>query len=108
MEVLLNGNEITVSFTEPTTNKNGTPLKDLARTSIYTKIAGAVAKQLDVTASGLTGGGSVSKKITVSVAEDEEVDVEVYATASDISGNESVSSVSTVVRIDRMAPAAPV
>lgn len=107
MDVTLTGSEITINYSEPTTNKNGSALGDLEKTSIYTQIGADVVKQKEVPATSVSGGGAVSEKIVVAVSEDAEVDVAVWATASDKVGNESIPSQVFTVRIDHLAPSSP-
>lgn len=107
MEIILSGREITLRYTEPTENRNDTPLTDLDHTSIYTVIDGTKAKIKDVPATALTGGGSIEEKFIVEVGEDQEVDVEIQVTASDGVGNESTPPLSAVKRIDNLAPKSP-
>jgi len=98
---------IKVEYQEPVTNANGTPLVDLALTSIfYDKGQGAV-KALDVPATSPTGGGVISQIIQVPVGDNEEIDVKVWAIAVDLSGLPSLPSDVITVRIDNLPPAPP-
>lgn len=106
MEVTISGTEITVKFTEPTTNVNDTPLLDLDHTSVYTVINSEKTKVRDIPASALTGGGAVSDVFIIETEPLTEIDVEVQATASDIVGNES-AAISQVIRIDKLPPKSP-
>lgn len=104
------GAEVTIDYTEPTKNSNtaGTPLTDLARTNVYFQLdAGAAVKGSDVPASAPTGGGQITTKVTLPVTADQEVTATIWATATDLSGNESVPSAKITKRIDRLAPSAP-
>lgn len=98
---------IKVEYTEPTTNENGTPLTDLAKTTIYYDIGAGPVKAVDVPATAPTGGGAISQVITVTIAENTEVDVQIWATATDLSGNESEKSAIATVRVDSLPPNAP-
>lgn len=103
----LTGSEITVTYQEPTTNKNGSALTDLAKTTIYAKSNGTTDKIKDVNATSATGGGTITESFIVAVGPDQEADVEVWATATDVVGNESDKSASITVRVDHLAPASP-
>ena len=101
---------LTVSYTEPTLNADGSALTDLAITRIYVDLIGdgidpVVAKEIPATSPN--GGSAMSEKIPVSVGEGQEADIRVWATAVDNSGNESTASNVAQIRVDRLAPAAP-
>lgn len=110
MEVIVAGSQATVSYKEPTTNKNGSPLTDLANTSIFKTIGGTKTKVLDIPATAPTGGGEISQTIDLAVGADEEVDVTITANATDLGGNSSdpATDPSKTVRIDNLPPASPV
>lgn len=98
---------IKVEYQEPSTNATGTALTDLALTSIYyDKGAGAV-KAMDVPASSPAGGGQISQIIQVEIPANEEADIKVWATATDLSGNLSLPSDVVTVRVDNLPPAPP-
>jgi len=107
------GSVITVSYTEPTQNTDGTGLNDLAKTTINWRVCpvtgacNAVYTKVDVAASVLAGGGTISRDVTVPVTPGQEVNVEVFATATDLSGNVSPESTHVVKRVDRLSPKAP-
>ena len=107
LTLTLSGAEITVEYTEPTTNENGAVLEDLSHTSIYYDMGDGAVKAVDVPAANPTGGGVISQAVTVPVTSGMERDVQIWATASDGSGNESAPSETKVVRVDRLAPSAP-
>lgn len=113
LEVTPTGAVVTVSYTEPTTNTDNSPLNDLAKTTIHWRecpTAGpcsAAYTQVDVPASALAGGGAISKDITVPVPPGVERNIEVFATATDTSGNLSPESAHVVKRVDRLSPKAP-
>ncbi len=103
------GTILTVTYTEPTSNSDKTPLTDLAKTTIYYSINGAAEVKVtpDIAATVPTGGGSVSTQVTVPIAAGQSASVTVRATATDTSGNESVKSVSVSKTIDRLSPMPP-
>lgn len=101
---------VTATYMEPTTNADTPPtaLTDLARTNVYFQIAGQPAvRGPNVPASALTGGGAITTTVTIPIGPNQQGDVTFWATATDLSGNESVPSVSVVRRIDRLAPGSP-
>lgn len=110
MDVTVKGSELTITYREPTTNKNGTPLLDLEKTSVFTTIGGVKTKVVDVPASKATGGGDISQKTTVDVGVDAEADVIVTTNATDLGGNSSdpATDPSKTVRIDNLPPSSPV
>ena len=107
------GSVINVSYIEPTQNTDNSALNDLAKTTINWRVCpvsgtcSAVYTKVDVAASALVGGGSISRDVTVPVTPGQEVNVEVFATATDLSGNVSPESVHVVKRVDRLSPKAP-
>jgi len=101
------GTNVESSYTEPTVNEDGSPLSDLAKTTIYYDLGAGQVKALDVPASSPTGGGQISQTVTVPIVSGQEANVKFWATATDTSGNESAPSNSVTVRIDRLAPGPP-
>ena len=80
---------ITVSYREPTTNKDGTPLTDLKWTTIYFGLKKDSVKAIDVWTNDSRGGGSVEiQDIPIPVRQNEEVLEVLCFTATDWSGNE--------------------
>ena len=80
---------ITVSYREPTTNKDGTPLTDLKWTTIYFGLKKDSVKAIDVWTNDARGGGSVEiQDIPIPVRQNEEVLEVLCVTATDWSGNE--------------------
>jgi hypothetical protein len=108
------GAVLTVTYTEPTTNTDGSALNDLARTNVSFRVCpatGACSAPFtigpNVAASAIAGGGNISTTVAVAVTPGQEVNVEVFVTASDLSGNVSPESVHVTKRVDRLSPAAP-
>ena len=80
---------ITISYSEPTTNKDGTPLIDLKWTTIYFGLKKDSVKTIDVWTKNARGRGSVEiQDIPIPVRQDEEVLEVLCVTATDWSGNE--------------------
>src|SRR3990170_330159 len=94
IDFTVSGAVLTVTYTEPTTNTDGSPLTDLARTNVYTEIllpGQAPVKGPNVAATTPTGGGAISTTTTVPIGATlpiKEANVKVWATATDASGNE--------------------
>lgn len=101
------GTEIEVAYEEPRTNANGSALTDLHHTTIYYDKGGGATKAAEILATAPIGDGMIRQRITIPAFEPAEFDVRIWATASDITGNESARSNEVVTRIDRLPPAAP-
>lgn len=107
------GTVLIVVYTEPITNTDNSPLTDLAKTTVNSRVCPTtgvcttVYTQVDVIASAISGGATVSKAVTISIAPGQENNVEVFATATDLSGNVSPESLHVVKRVDRLSPSAP-
>lgn len=101
---------VTVQYTEPTTNVDGSTLDDLTRTEIYYDIQGDVdpaIKALDVIATNPAGGGTVSMQIPITVPPNTQVTIDFYAIAVDDAENPSPQSNMATIVIDRLPPAQP-
>jgi hypothetical protein len=109
VDFTVSGVVVNVSYKEPVTNTDGSPLTDLKLCSVYYQFSDsdAAVRAKDINASSLTGGGNVSDSFSVPVAEGVEKDVDFWATCSDTSGNESKKSDVVRLRIDRLAPSSP-
>ena len=101
------GANVDVSYLEPTTNKDGSRLLDLAHTSVFFDTGSGEVRALDAPASSASGGGTIAVTVTVPIIEGMESNVIFYLSATDKSGNESAKSETQILRIDRLAPAAP-
>jgi hypothetical protein len=108
MNAVVVGVEIEVIYNEPTQNADGSPIQDLDHTTIYADGGAGPNKMIDVPASSVNGGGLVVQRISSPVADGQEADVTVWATAFDGSGNESAQGTVVTIRIDKLAPAPPV
>jgi hypothetical protein len=96
-----------VSYTEPTTNEDGSALTDLGKCSVYYQIpSGTATKAWDQTATAPTGGGTITDKdVVVAVAVTLEEQVDFWGTCSDTGNNES--GISTKVRL-KISPKFPI
>ena len=108
MQFTVSGAVVNATYTEPTTNADGSPLIDLASTSVWFQIPGqASVKGPTVPASSSVGGGAINTTVTVPIVAGQEANVGFWATAIDLSANESAPSPKVTLRIDRLAPAPP-
>jgi hypothetical protein len=107
LEVIPSGAEVSVSYQEPTTNADATPLNDLAKTNIFYDIGDGPVMARETSAISVNGGGNVIEKITLPVAQGQILNVTFWATATDTSGNESIKSQEVSLRIDLLPPAPP-
>lgn len=73
---------VTVSYTEPTTTVDDTPLIALDKTSIYYDLGSGPVKAMDVPATKPTGGGQVSQTVKIPIGQDEEKLVMICVTAT--------------------------
>jgi hypothetical protein len=110
----ISGTQVNVVYVEPSTNEvdylgNTTTLDDLHHTSIYYQVVGSTTSvmALAVPATSASGGGSVNKNIVVPMQAKRKMAYTFWATATDVTGNESVASPTFSVIIDMLAPAAP-
>lgn len=102
------GTILTVTFKEPTTNFDTTPLDDLAYTNVYYRLdAGAEVKGPNIPATTSAGGGNISTTVTVPIGANQRATVTIRATATDTSGNESAKSAAVVKTVDRLPPMPP-
>lgn len=100
------GATVRITYDEPTTNRDGSPLTDLAEVRLFYAIgAGAEVQCAAVPASRPQGGGvDVSAACAVPVADGQEVDVAFFGYAYDLAGNRSIKSAVVVTRIDFLPP----
>ena len=107
MTITQTGVNIHVTYTEPTTTENGTPLDDLASTDTVVKDEGlSVVAVHQVLATAPTGGGFVEFDVVVDIPLGQKQTLSVEVTASDLVGNVSQPAVD-VILIDREAPGVP-
>jgi len=78
-----------ITYDEPTTNADATPLLDLGGTTLRVTADGVDQPIIDVPASAPTGGGSIAQDVTVPFTPNRLVSVDLAVTAYDTSGNVS-------------------
>jgi hypothetical protein len=108
---------VTAAYTEPTTNADPelSPLVDLDHVTVYYDLGFGDGPQIgvEVPASSPTGGMGMTAILPVPVADGQEADVTFFARAFDRDkldgspGNASADSSTDVLRVDRLAPSAP-
>lgn len=99
---------LNASFTEPTKSVDASPLSDLHHTTIYGQVGTNPASSLVTTpASALGGGGLINTTVLVPAPAGVLTKMDLWVTATDITGNESPPSTHVTVNIDRIGPAAP-
>lgn len=81
--------QVRVSYTEPSTTVEGTPLADLSKTSIYYDFGEGRILAKNIPATTPAGGGAISETILVPIRKKEEHSVKICVTATDQLGNES-------------------
>lgn len=80
---------VKISYTEPSVSIVGSPLTDLAKTTIYYDLGSGRVLAKDIPATKPTGGGQISQTITVPVRVNGDQPVRICVTATDRHGNES-------------------
>lgn len=98
---------VTVTYTEPTQNVDGSSITDLEKTVIYYNMGEGEVTAMEITATASTGGGIINQQIPVNVGENQEINITFYSRAFDSSGNQSGDSNRSTIRIDRLPPAPP-
>lgn len=73
---------------EPTTQADGTPLTNLAKTSIYRNYGKGFIKTKDVPATSASGGGKITETLTVAVDPGKSIDLTICVTATNSLGVE--------------------
>ena len=81
---------LTISYTEPTTSADGSPLTDLASTTIYYDVGQGFIKAKAVPATRPEGGGTVKESIQVPVQSSSPVDTTICVTATNTEGMATV------------------
>jgi hypothetical protein len=79
---------VTVSYVEPTTNANGQPLTNLAKTTIYHDVGEGLVKYKDIPATSHLGGGKIQEIITFAVPKGTSIQAIICVTATDTNGLE--------------------
>ena len=99
------GMNLKATYTEPTTNADGSKLTDLAGIAFYYDKAGTETLIFIAPASAPTGGASLVSAFPV--PQGATGSIKVWAKAQDIAGNLSAAGPSITVTFDTMAPAPP-
>lgn len=100
---------IEASWTEPTVNADGSPLLDLAYSSVYYQVGnGPVVVGAKLPATKPTGGGAVSTTLIIPAAAGAITLLTFTASETDLDGNESPKTSPVVFKVERVAPAEPV
>jgi hypothetical protein len=99
---------VDATFTESVTNNDGSPVTDLAYSSVYYQVGnGALIVGAKVPASKLTGGGAMSTTLIVPAPVGAVTTINFQASETDTQGNEGLKTAVVTFKIDRLAPAAP-
>jgi len=110
LEVTQSGVNLQVRYTEPVVTSNGTPLDDLAYTTITVLDGTAILEEVTVPATALTGGGAIVRDVLFQPIAGQKKTYTIEVTASDTNidpgPNVSLPATSSII-IDREAPGAP-
>lgn len=85
----------TLAYTEPSQNAAGNPVLNLKETTIYLRQDGGVEQVIKVPASALTGGGAITKVVTIAdppLCGSTTVTAQVSASNTNVTNFESVRS----------------
>lgn len=108
LDAVVVGAQVTLTYKEPITNSDGTPLQDLKLTTSYYNVNdGPTVKGAEIPATSGTGGVSRVVTLNIPIVDSKETVLKFWATATDESLNESLPSQVVVKRIDKLAPASP-
>ena len=86
--VLASKPRLTVSYTEPTTKADGSPLTNLAKTTIYKDFGKGLVKHKDIPATSPKGGGKVKEEVKLILGKRDSIEVRICITATDTNGRE--------------------
>lgn len=89
------GKAVSLDYTEPTTNVDGSALRDLKEILVRWDADGVVQPEFRVPASSLTGGGRIHHVIDASVLPNKESTITFKAFAVDLVGNISEEALLT-------------
>ena len=110
LEVTQNDVNLRVVYTEPTVTAKGAPLDDLAYTTITVMDGTVILAEMDIPATALTGGGTITQDVLFTPIPGEKKTYTVEVTASDTNidpkPNESLPATASVL-VDREAPGVP-
>ncbi|GJL56482.1 MAG: hypothetical protein NPIRA02_36140 [Nitrospirales bacterium] len=79
---------ITISYVEPNTRIDGSPLRTLAKTTIYHNLGNGFKKTKDVPATNPKGGGTITETLAIDVGPRKQVETTICVTATNQSGQE--------------------
>lgn len=100
--------QLSATYDEPTASQDGSTLGDLAYTNIYYQIGSQPPVRVpQVPATKLTGGGKIATTVLVPASAGSRTSVQLWVTATDNTGNESLPSTKQTFVVDRVAPSAP-
>lgn len=98
-------NGLEYAYKEPSTNKDGSPLKDLDRVEVFVDIGTGPVLAISVPASAPTGGGDQVVIISNPIVEDQEAVVNVHSVAIDDNNRRSEIGGQASVEVDNLPPA---
>ena len=108
LDAVVIGAQVTLTYKEPSTNSDGSALKDLkSTTAYYTVNGGPTIKGPETPATSSTGGVARVVTLNIPITDSQETTLKFWATATDESSNESVPSTAVIKRIDKLAPSSP-
>src|SRR6266850_5388091 len=105
--VVPGGIQVNISYTEPNTNSNGSPLKDLLKTIVYYNAGAGDLKAFEAPAIALTGNGNIIGTAVIPWPSDKQGNVDFYAVAIDTTANISAKSTMVTVQFDTLSPSIP-
>ncbi len=79
---------VAISYTEPTTQADGSPLTNLAKTSIYRNHGKGFIRTKDVPATNAKGGGQITETVFIAVGPGETLETTICVTATNSLGVE--------------------
>lgn len=88
MTITAQNPSITVSYKEPTTRVDGTPLTNLAKTTIYQNQGSGFIRTKEVPATNSKGGGQISETLLIQLGPDKSIDTTICVTATNSHGQE--------------------
>lgn len=103
-EAAVTGVNVGITYTEPTTNMNGTPLLDLYCTKPFYDMGQGWVGAGEIPASNPMGGQEVTSIIAIPVVGEVEVDVRIKLNSQDDAGNLSDDSEIKIINIDKERP----
>ena len=95
-------------YNEPAVNVDGSPLADLAYTSVYYKAnGGSTVEGVKIPASKPAGGGGVQVTLLVPAPVNTRTMLDFWVTGTDTHGNVGPESTHVAFEVERISPAAP-